>query len=389
VRELSRQDPHRDRFGGECTSCHKETDWKDVSMTRGAHPGLSLTGGHSRVACVACHDQGVSSAPKKGSRCVSCHAPVHEAKFGNNCSECHKRIQWLGLPEPLGREVHERTSFPLHGKHAQVDCAACHTPGLPARQRFRDLRYTRCLDCHQDSHRGEFSAREGGDCVSCHDEQGFRPSLFDHQAHASTDFPLEGQHVAVPCSGCHGATRPRLSFRLDDKRACATCHENPHGDQFAAEMKTDGCAHCHSPSDWHQPKIDHGTWPLTGAHALTVCGACHEPSAADKKAGRGASYRGAPRTCEGCHEDKHMGQFRLTEPVRACGDCHDTTQFTIERFDHTRMTGYALDGKHAKVECEGCHLTTTLRNGDTTTRYRLTYKRCTDCHADPHSEGAR
>jgi Cytochrome c7 and related cytochrome c len=377
-------DPHRDKFGGECTSCHGEASWQKVDMKRATHPGLSILGGHARVACTSCHDQGLSAAPKRGSRCVSCHAAVHEAKFGNNCGECHKGIRWLGLPEPLGREVHARTAFPLRGDHERVDCEACHSRKLPAKQRFRELRYERCLDCHQDSHRGEFAKRDAGECRACHDEHGFRPSLFDHQAHAGTAFPLLGSHIAVPCASCHGSQRPRLDFRLQ-KQQCADCHENPHGDQFAKELQTRGCAHCHSEKSWHEPSIDHSTWPLTGAHGLVACAACHTPTQADAKAGAGASYRGVPRDCEGCHDDVHRGQFRLTAPRRACRDCHDTAQFELARFDHERMTGYALEGGHERVACEACHRRETLRNGETAVRYRLTYRRCADCHADPHS----
>jgi len=379
------KDPHEGRFPGSCTSCHSETGWKDLRMQRSVHPGLSILGGHTKVACASCHDRGVSVAPSKGSRCVACHAPVHEAKFGRQCNECHTRIQWLGLPDALGRSVHSRTVFPLRGRHEQVECAECHDPKLSAKARFRQLKHDTCTGCHEDAHRGEFSARNGGECSSCHDEHGFHPSLFDATLHASTAFPLEGLHLAVACTDCHGKKSPRLDFHVD-KKACADCHDNPHGSEFAAEMQSGGCAHCHSPQGWHEPRIDHSTWPLTGAHGLAPCGACHDPSADDKKAGRGASYRGVPRECQGCHEDAHLGQFRLTKPVRECAACHDTTRFKLPHFDHERMTGYALVGGHETVACADCHPTQKLRDGATTTRFRLPYKRCADCHADPHGQ---
>ena len=111
--------------------------------------------------------------------------------------------------------------------------------------------------------------------------------------------------------------------------SCAGCHENPHGDQFAAEMARGGCATCHQTTSWRQPNIAHDTWPLTGAHARAACDSCHHPTQEDREQGRGASYRGVPRVCEGCHEDDHAGQFRTSAPIRAYPQCHTTEAFEI------------------------------------------------------------
>jgi hypothetical protein len=396
------KDPHAGSFGNECTSCHAETGWKDLHMKRGTHPGLSILGGHAEVACNTCHDRGNDKAPTKGNRCVSCHEPVHKAPFGNDCASCHKHIKWLGLPEALGHEIHGKTAFPLRGQHDRVDCEQCHLPKLRPAQRFRKLAFGRCIDCHQDAHQGEFAGRDGGECKACHDEHGFAPTRFDLEAHASTAFPLLGKHVAVACGACHANTSadtktdtktdsktgakpsPRLDWRVPQQQ-CATCHQNPHGDQFSNEMRQDGCAHCHTPTAWNVPNIDHKSWPLTGAHAQAQCASCHNTRDADKK----ASYRGAPRECEGCHEDAHKGQFRLGDPVRKCSECHTTTAFKIARFDHQRLTGYALEGKHEHVDCAKCHAQEALRNGETSVRYRLGYRKCADCHQNPHAEAGQ
>lgn len=382
------EDPHQARFGSSCTNCHSENSWKDAEMKRSAHPGLSILGGHMPIKCEACHDRGLTTAPSKGSRCVSCHAQVHEAKFGNGCADCHRGIRWLGLPDTVGRSVHAKTVFPLQGRHADVSCDDCHSPKLPPARRYRRLAYGRCLDCHRDPHANEFAARDGGECGSCHDVHGFQPSRFTVEAHATTAFPLLGSHEAVACSGCHEGAHPRLSWTVADQR-CEGCHENPHGDQFAAEMRVDGCAHCHDPVAWNVPKIDHRTWPLTGAHARAACASCHESATPMGDEHHAASYRGVPRTCDGCHEDVHAGQFRLSEPVRACEGCHRTDSFKIAKFDHEKLTGYRLDGKHTNVDCEGCHAPAVLRNGKTAVRYRLPFHACADCHKNPHAEGGR
>ena len=212
---------------------------------------------------------------------------------------------------------------------------------------------------------------------------GFTPALFGVAAHATTAFVLDGKHIATPCGACHLAKRPRVSFQLP-KKLCAECHDNPHGTQFDAEMRKNGCATCHTTADWHQPSIDHSTWPLAGAHARTPCAGCHGEQ---QKGAQPAAYRGVPRDCEGCHDDIHAAQFRQTQPIKPCQGCHDPTAFTIANtFDHNK-TRYPLAGKHRPLSCNACHKPEALRNGSTVVRWRLGYMQCKDCHANPHREG--
>jgi hypothetical protein len=168
------------------------------------------------------------------------------------------------------------------------------------------------------------------------------------------------------------------------KRACIDCHENPHGDKFAKEMAQGGCAHCHQETGWSLPKIDHGTWPLTGAHATAPCDSCHHPTAEDRKAGNGPSYRGIPRQCGGCHDDAHLGQFRLSQPVLECDRCHVTRSFEVPGFDHQAITGWSLTGAHAPLECIKCHPITNVTSTRSTNRWRLQSHECKFCHANPH-----
>jgi hypothetical protein len=328
-------------------------------------------------------------APSRGQECVSCHKPSHKAPFGRLCVTCHATIQWVGLPRSVGLSSHPRTAYPLTGKHDAVDCAACHKPSVPRDARYRQLAFGRCADCHSDQHRGEFQKADRGECAPCHTTTGFTPTRFGTNAHASTRFPLVGKHVASPCSSCHTGPRPRLSLAVA-KQACADCHQNPHGDQFAKEMSQGGCAHCHAPTGWRLPKIEHNTWPLTGAHATAACDSCHHPTAEDRKAARGASYRGVPRNCGGCHDDIHLGQFRLSQPVLECDKCHATDVFKITAFNHQTTTRFALTGAHAPAPCVKCHAKATLKDGTETVRWRLPSQECKFCHANPHEpRGAR
>ncbi len=388
-------DPHAGRFGTSCTDCHDESSWLHVGDAfRNRHPGLSLAAGHSSVSCESCHDQGRDQAPSRGNECVDCHHNTHDAPLGRDCSDCHGGIRWTGLGRRIGLRAHERVrEFPLRGMHADADCDGCHDPSLGAEARYRQLVFDRCQVCHEDRHEGEFATRSGGECAGCHDERGFRPTTFGVQAHSLTAFALTGRHEAVPCAGCHethgegNAREARIHFRVA-RQACADCHENPHGDQFATEMADGGCAHCHEAAGWDRPHIDHSIFPLEGAHAEAACESCHTVTPEDRAQLRGASYRGLPHECSGCHEDRHAGQFRLSEPVRGCNECHDATSFAVASFDHAARAHWPLEGRHAAVACAECHAETELRNGLRVVRYRLGYRRCADCHADPHEAAA-
>jgi hypothetical protein len=378
--------PHKGADYAVCESCHMDVGWKQMELVKRNHPGASLVNGHAEVACTKCHDTGLAAPPTRGAKCVSCHGVVHEANFGQTCERCHANVRWRGIPRKVALEAHELTDFPLRENHAKTDCDNCHLPRLRREDRWRNLQFGGCKNCHDDRHGGEFAAREGGECGRCHEEKGFFPTTFGLEQHATTAFPLEGRHLAVPCARCHGETRPRLDLRVAGRR-CEDCHQSPHGDQFAAEMAAGGCARCHSTIGWDTPNIAHETWPRTGAHARTKCTACHSPTAEDRRAGKGASYRGIPRNCEGCHEDPHAGQFRLGDPVRTCDSCHGTEQYEISDFDHEERTGYALKGRHRELECARCHRTEKLPGGREVTRWRLGYRNCRSCHADPHGSG--
>ena len=381
------KDPHAGRLGPSCTSCHSETAWRPATLKPGAHPGVSLGNGHASVGCKTCHDRGVLAAPSKGTECVSCHKPSHKAPFGNGCAQCHAPILWTGLPASVGLGVHNRTAYPLTGKHRETSCGECHKTSVPRAARYRGLKFSRCGDCHGDQHKGEFAKTDfGSECKQCHATAGFRPTLFGTQLHAKASFPLIGKHQATACSACHKNERPRLNLHIA-KQECADCHQNPHGDQFAKEMRDGGCAHCHKPSGWDMPKFEHAFWPLTGAHSGARCESCHTPTPEDRKKGSGPSWKGAPTACSGCHDDAHAGQFKKGEPiVTDCAKCHSTALFKIPKFDHDKLTKYPLTGEHARLSCERCHDPEKLKDGTETVRWRLPSTECSFCHADPHKK---
>ena len=270
-------------------------------------------------------------------RCVECHADDHGGQLAGradapDCAACHAVAGWK--PSSFAMAAHARLRLPLNGRHAEVACEACHGParkGLPALPPAAKLgragvaltlREIACPACHVDPHEGRYAERgarpQPAGCESCHDARRFRPSTVDVEAHGKYAFQLEGAHRAVPCAGCHtelkrpgrttslvasGPAGPRLRFAVEPA-GCENCHENPHGDQFAAGSAPGGCERCHG-VDAFRPasRFDHErdtSFLLKGAHEAVRCASCHVPGT-DASGRPMVVYRPLSAKCESCH----------------------------------------------------------------------------------------
>jgi hypothetical protein len=181
-----------------------------------------------------------------------------------------------------------------------------------------------CADCHVDPHGGRYN-RGGalpveGDCATCHSATSFRPSLVDGTRHDRFTFRLEGAHRAVACVSCHEELRAskatstlvssargvmRFPAATTATRTCATCHENPHGNQFAGRKKAT-CESCHGVDVFAPARLfDHerdASFSLRGAHAKVACASCHAPTSV---AGKPMTvYRPLSGRCEDCHDKR-------------------------------------------------------------------------------------
>ena len=163
-------DKHKGRMGPDCAGCHSTAvPFKDAAKTfdhsKAAFP---LTGAHASIACASCHKTPDFRVAKFGA-CNDCHRDPHVKPLGV-CASCHTTESF----KATRRIDHDKTGFPLVGKHAQVACATCHVQP-PTKVH---LKSGKCADCHQDPHKGVF---KGSDCASCHKETGLPPAApFDH-----------------------------------------------------------------------------------------------------------------------------------------------------------------------------------------------------------------
>ena len=295
-------DVHAGSRGEDCAACHVESSWQSARFDHARETGFALEGSHASIDCAGCHRSGrlEDELPRN---CAGCHRSddAHATRFGEDCGSCHRSEAW----KPTDFDHLRRARFALEGRHAQLDCHACHTtrlgtPKLP----------TDCASCHRgdDVHAGALRSN----CDSCHSAEGWTRDLqFDHDV---SSFPLLGMHVLVGCGQCH-ASRAFAGTPSD----CAACHRA--SDVHQGSLGQD-CATCHSPNGWQVWEFDHDKqtrFALTGRHGALSCGDCHRDSARSMK---------LPRDCASCHrdDDAHLGQFGTQ-----CQRCHGTITFSGAR----------------------------------------------------------
>ncbi len=243
------------------------------------------------------------------------------------CASCHATSSWSDV-----RFNHERTGYPLTGKHAHAACKACHASD------FNVPVPTTCLGCHRDVHSSEL----GTHCESCHETADWR-SRFDADAHRRTNFPLIGAHAALPCVECHAEERERHFSRATVD--CMSCHQ-------AAVMRTVGgavdhqalgftqsCLQCHTALAFSPARFPNhdDCFNISAGHAGLACTRCH------------STLIGQTSSCKS-----------TTGTAGACKDCHTNTggggKATATDAQHVGNPGYP--GYSVSISrCIDCHLT--------------------------------
>jgi len=329
---------HQDAFGAVCLNCHDGVETYGKAYDHATYP---LVGGHAGAPCAACHRGATTPAALRATptECVACHAAkdIHQGRLGASCAECHTTDGWAGASVN-----HDRTRYPLVGKHVGVLCESCHVD-----RHWTGIGAT-CRSCHAaaDPHAGKFP----GDCGACHTATGWKDATFDH---SKTVLPLEGAHAGPTCAACH-----TNGTNVGAPTTCVGCHAAK--DRHKGALGKD-CAACHKATTWADVSFDHTTaaYPLTGAHLGVTCQRCHV----------GGVYKGTSTTCAACHTKtkpaSHGGAFGTN-----CGSCHTTKAWLPATFDHTKAA-YPLTGAHLGVTCQRCHVGGVYKGTSTT---------CAACH---------
>ena len=377
-------------LGRECVSCHSDHHGRNFEMIRFDEKafnhkltGYELEGAHAEQKCIACHKKEFIADQKirdkkytylgLGTDCLACHADYHQNTLSSRCADCHGFNKF----KPASGFDHSNTRFSLDGKHRDVECIKCHRietrDGTPF-QVFAGVTFSNCTSCHTDVHNNRF----GQDCRQCHSEESFHVikgmSSFDH---SKTDYPLEGRHQLVKCSGCH-RTKYTDPLRHDK---CSECHTDYHREQFARQGSKPDCSWCHNTKGFSMTSFtierhNEGAFVLDGAHLATPCIVCH------KKDDRW-EFRDIGIRCADCHQDLHRNYLdEKYYPEAKCTACHSASSWRDIMFDHI-VTGWELKGSHKRQTCRACHFPETSP-GRSTQRFKDLNPDCTTCHSDVH-----
>jgi hypothetical protein len=400
----------------QCTTCHDTREWNATPGFDHANTRYPLTGKHTRVECDGCH-RTARLKPARGADgtplpvfspvpfrdCRSCHEDPHAGRLAGTCGSCHSTTGFRFVTG--ARFDHDRTRYPLRGRHARVECASCHT-GIGRRR--TNPPFAGCTSCHANAHGTQLASRsDGGACESCHGVAGWTPTTFRVAQHGGTGFPLDGSHALAECGACHGPSRPglpplaseqslgtaRIALRLEE-RACGSCHTDPHEGRLTSAASPT-CTSCHDtrgfrPSSLGAEAHAQFAFRLEGAHLAVPCAGCHrELQRARARSTLARAVPAVPRMpltvqnagqCATCHRDPHEGEF-ATRGGGSCETCHTVAAFVpASRFDHDRDTDFPLTEGHAGVGCAQCHRAVRDAGGRTRVPYRIS-SACERCHA--------
>ncbi len=374
------EDRHRGQLGADCQRCHDFSRWQPPRPFDHNTAKFPLTGRHRDVQCGRCHKP-LASDPKviqytglKFAECSGCHQDPHRGAFQARCDSCHNADSWRQVRLASSSFDHDRTRFPLDGKHAGLACMKCHRDS-----NFKTpVAHAKCLDCHEDRHQGQFQRRaDNGDCGSCHTVKGWRPSTYSAADHRSTGFPLTGKHQGVECARCHTPAAAATNYH-PKFQACMDCHRDPHGGQFARLPLANRCEECHTvdtfrPSTFTLARHQATRFPLGGAHAAVACLDCHRD-----RAQNGRQFHFANVRCQACHDDPHRDTA-----AGLCENCHGLRSWReLKPFDHA-ATGFALAGAHRALRCAECHRP--LMEQTRRLPFQGAPKDCAGCHEDVHA----
>lgn len=247
---------HGDLFADlDCSACHDQDTWRLTAGPRGAgfdhdRTGFPLRAAHTRTACTGCH----LGAGKPATTCEGCHRDPHQRRHSAPCAECHTATTWQ---DTRALERHRQTRMPLTGRHATLDCSACHT-------RNDERRYaatpTDCFACHRADYRRAAAPHkhDGSEgpapfpqrCSMCHSTVAWSPAFVTPGA--ITGALASASHVAFPLTAVSHRTAECAACHLDRSRPqrvrCDTCHDaaSVRGQHAAPVAASAGaCLACH------------------------------------------------------------------------------------------------------------------------------------------------
>lgn len=266
-----------------CQECH-ETKKYDVAPPATKRTKYKFNNfshlGHSSFSCMDCHEFPLRYLGFK--KCMGCHeygehgSPIFMVLWhgsGDECLGCHENLFKRGLKTSKGKVSREFVvKRRPHTQEDKEECRVCHKKtdrihgGSTSIEKFRhELHRMPCSKCHrgiQDSvYIGDFVYIDV--CEECHNEI----HEIQIQTEETQEFP-HNEHSWISCMDCHDKNGKTLIN-------CDSCHDKNH-DQIGGG----DCAHCHSPEDYSNPKMER-IWPVNAGFShespghMVDCLVCH------------------------------------------------------------------------------------------------------------------
>jgi hypothetical protein len=208
-----RDEPHEERFGLDCGACHTADGWTPAKFDHNLS-SFKLEGGHAEARCESCHQNRIYKGTPTD--CYSCHRQddEHGGRFGTDCAACHNPSDWEDADFD-----HNKSNFPLTGRHAGLACEQCHSNG-----QFTGLS-TACASCHGDPvfHAGMF----GLDCASCHTTDNWFARYNGSHPGIADEGGSGVNHGGASCRDCHTQTLRSAT--------CLACHDSNNPDDEGGE----------------------------------------------------------------------------------------------------------------------------------------------------------
>jgi hypothetical protein len=234
-------------FPTNCLLCHNNTDWTQSTFDHNA-TSFALTGAHTTTDCASCHTSGYQGTTNL---CSECHQTQYSSTTNPNhasvgiavqCEDCHTTGPgWDPALFPNHNDY-----YALNGAHAAVanNCYLCHSGNYITTPNT-------CYACHTNDYNtaadpNHLTLQFSTDCQSCHSENAWEPSTFDHD---NQYFPIySGRHREAwnSCSDCHTEPSNYSVF------SCITCHEHnqtdmdkDHDEENGYVYNSTNCLACH------------------------------------------------------------------------------------------------------------------------------------------------
>ncbi len=139
-----------------CIVCHINDAWDIVNFDHQLTK-WPLKGKHLSTTCKECHTQPPEDGLLKNivfantnNKCSSCHENIHDDQFAvkgiTDCKKCHIPDDWFPT-----KFDHDKTSFPLEGRHAEIACNECHLVSVIEEKSTINYKIKKfeCIDCHK------------------------------------------------------------------------------------------------------------------------------------------------------------------------------------------------------------------------------------------------